>query len=248
MFVSKMLMALASLSAVYLLAPTLANSSIEDMGEGFDRQSDEEIAQARKEIDALFNDAVEPKSLSKVEQKAILDKYQYLDPKREVPTDLLEEAVLYFDKNMSKFPNQSHITIIDFAKRSNKERFFVINMSTGAVEKFYTTHGHGSDKNRDGYAERFLNVVNSGASSIGFIRTGEVYSGKFKRSVRLDGLSSTNSKVRERAIVLHGWDNAHERPVIQGLSWGCPAMDWDVKDGVIDKVKEGSLMYMGVSK
>jgi hypothetical protein len=248
MKLSNLFGALLLASVTYVPVNSTAQFGPNEIGEGFDRQSPEEIEKARLEIEALFKDAVEPKTLNKVQASAILQKYQHLDPNKEVPTDLLEDAVLYFDQNLSKFPNQAYIVVIDFKPRSNVRRFFLINMASGEVEKFFTTHGHGSDKNRDGYAERFLNVVNSGASSVGFIRTGEVYWGKFKRSVRLDGLSTTNSKVRERAIVLHGWDNAHERPVIQGLSWGCPALDWTVKDGVIDKVKEGSLMYIGVSK
>jgi hypothetical protein len=222
--------------------------SPDEIGEGFDRQSPAEIEKARLEIEHVFGSSATIKPLNAVEKKALLKKYQHLDPKHEVPTDLLETAVTYFDQNLGKFPNRNYITVIDFSLRSDVQRFFVIDMASGAVEKYRTTHGIGSDKNNDGYAERFGNVVNSGMSSLGFIRTAEVYWGKFKRSVRLDGLSKTNSKVRARAIVLHGWDNAHEKPVLQGLSWGCPALDWDVKDGIIDKVKEGSLMYIGTSK
>lgn len=245
---SKWIGAILMICALTQPTYSMAQDSFEELGEGFDKQSDEEIEKARQEIERLFKDAIEPKTLSARERHTVLTKFAHLDPKKEVPTDLLEEAVLYFDKNMSRFPNQTHITVIDFKPRSDKHRFFVIDMNTGEVVKYRTTHGIGSDKNKNGYAERFGNVPNSGASSLGFIRTAEVYSGKFKRSVRLDGLSSTNSNVRKRAIVLHGWDNAHEKPVIQGLSWGCPALDWEVKDSVIDKVKEGSLMYIGVSK
>lgn len=224
-----------------------ANANVE-MTEGFDRQSPEEIARAKAIIERDFQDAIEPKDIHPILQRFILDDYNHLDPKKEVPADLLKEAVLYFDANMNKFSNQDYITIIDFSKRSDKSRFFVIDMETGTVAKYHTAHGHGSDKNRDGWAEFFGNVINSGASSIGFIRTAEVYEGKFKTAVRLDGLSKTNSNLRERAIVLHGWDDAHEKDVIQGLSWGCPAMDWNVILKVIGQVKEGSLMYMGVSK
>lgn len=231
-----------------LALPMIASAQqTEILGEGFDRESPEKIEQARQEIEALFKDAIYPMGMNAFRKSVTLANYQHLDPNGEVPTDLLEDAVIFLDANKSKFPNQNYIIVIDFKPRSDRYRFFLIDMVSGAVEKFHTTHGHGSDQNRDGYAERFLNIVNSGASSIGFIRTSEVYWGKFKRSVRLDGLSSTNSRVRERAIVLHGWDNAHERNIIQGLSWGCPALDWDVKDAVIDKVRDGSLMYIGVS-
>jgi hypothetical protein len=44
------------------------------------------------------------------------------------------------------------------------------------------------------------------------------------------------------------FDKAYQKPVIQGLGWGCPALDWTVKDGVIDKVAQGSLMYIGIAK
>ena len=218
-----------------------------ELGEGFDKQGPAEIENARKEIEATFSKAVLPNQLSSEDKAAILANYQHLDPNKEVPADLLEQTVLYFDANKTGFPNQAYITIIDFAVHSSHQRLFVIDMATGVVEKFRTTHGWASDKDSNGYAESFGNVVNSGKSSLGFSRTGEVYWGKFKRSIRLDGLSTTNSKMRERAIVLHGWDKAFERQEIQGLSWGCPALDWSVKDAIIDKVKEGSLMFLGVS-
>lgn len=233
---------------VSAMAPGSSHGQVADsLGEGFDKESPEKIEAAKKEIENLFADAIYPSSMNAFAKDVVTANYQHLDPGHEVPTDLLKDAVVFFDANKSKFPNQDYIIVIDFKPRSDKYRFFLINMATGAVEKFHTTHGQGSDQDQDGFAERFLNVVNSGASSLGFIRTSEVYSGKFKRSVRLDGLSKTNSRVRERAIVLHGWDNAHEKNVIQGLSWGCPALDWNVKDAVIDKVRDGSLMYIGVS-
>lgn len=220
----------------------------DEIGEGFDRQSDEEIEAARQQIEREFADAIQPRMLTEQQQAGILANYGHLDPKKEVPTDLLKEALVYFDANKSKFPNQTHITIVDFKKKSKESRFFLINLETGAVEKYHTTHGVGSDKNDDGLAESFGNVENSGKSSLGFVRTAEVYTGKYKRSVRLDGLSKTNSNIRKRAVVFHGWDNVHEANVKQGLSWGCITLDWDVKDAVLDKIKEGSLMYVGVSK
>jgi hypothetical protein len=164
-----------------------------------------------------------------------------------VPPDLLQKAVAYFDANKSRFPNQAYITVVDFRPRSDKYRLYIINMADGSVEKFHTTHGVNSDKNADGIATVFGNVINSGMSSLGFVRTGEVYSGSYKRSIRLDGLSSTNSNIRDRAVVFHGWDKVHEANVIQGMSHGCITLDWKVKDAAIDKIKEGSLMYVGQS-
>lgn len=214
--------------------------------EGYDRQSPEEIERARQEIQAQFGDA-EVGIMSEEDKAGVLAKYNYLDPMSEVPTDLLEKAILYFDKNKAKFPNQEYITIVDFKLRSDKARLFLIQLATGAVEKFHTTHGLNSDKNNNGYAESFGNVLNSGKSSLGFVRVSEVYSGKFGRSIRLDGLSSTNDNIRARAVVFHGWDKTYEQDKIQGLSWGCITLDYKIRDSVLDRVRDGSLMYVGVS-
>lgn len=228
--------------ALLLLLPAFA------FADGPDKQTPAEIAAAHAAIERDFPQVVQPRAISKAKKKRILAKYAYLDPRKEVPTDLLETAVLFFDQNLTGFPNQNYISIVDYGKRSDKQRFFVIDMTTGEVTKHWTIHGWGSDLNKDGTAESFGNVINSGKSSIGFVRTAEVYSGTYKRAIRLDGLSDTNSNVRDRAIVVHGFDEAHEKPVIQGLGWGCPALDWAIKDGVIDKIKEGSMMYFAVSK
>jgi len=223
-----------------------AQASEQMTGEGYDVQSPEEIEKARREIEVLFKDA-DPGIMSAEDKISVLARYSYLDPMHEVPTDLLEKALLYFDKNKDKFPNQEYITIVDFKLRSDKARLFLIQISTGLVEKFHTTHGLNSDKNNNGYAESFGNVINSGKSSLGFARVSEVYSGKFGRSIRMDGLSTTNSNIRARAIVFHGWDKTYEADKIQGLSWGCITLDYKVRDTVLDRIKEGSMMYVGVS-
>lgn len=215
--------------------------------EGFDVQSPEEIRRAHLQIDKDFAHAREPQIFSEAERLNILAGYSYLDPQHLIPTDLLQSAVIYFDANKASFANSAYLTIVDFKPRSDKYRFFLINMSDGSVERYHTTHGTGSDPQKSGYAEIFGNVINSGMSSLGFIRTGEVYTGRFKRSIRLDGLSKTNSNMRDRAVIVHGWDNVHEANVLEGLSWGCITLDWKLKDAVIDKIKEGSLMYAGVS-
>lgn len=43
-------------------------------------------------------------------------------------------------------------------------------------------------------------------------------------------------------------DGVKEANVIQAMTWGCIALDWTVKDAVLDKIKEGALLYVGVSK
>jgi len=236
------------LTLLFLFTPLAHAIPVIEMGEGFDKQSPEEILRARIQIEAEFANAINPNILPLQEQTRILKKYSYVDPQGDVPQDLLDEAILYFDTNKDKFPNQAYITIVDFNPRSDHYRFYLVNMVDGSSEKYHTTHGVGSDKKKTGYATIFGNVINSGMSSLGPIRTAEVYSGKYKVSVRLDGLADTNSNIRERSIIFHGWDRVHEANVIQGLSWGCITLDWKVKDAVLEKIKEGSLMYVGVSK
>ena len=213
----------------------------------FDLQSADEIAQARERIQQDFSSAKLPASLSALQKIQILQSYNYVDPKEEVPKDLLKASLLYFDLNKAQFENQNYITVINYKPRSDNYRFFVIDMTTGTVEKYHTAHGWGSDKNIDGIATSFGNVNNSKKSSLGFAKTAATYSGKFLRSLRLDGLSTTNSNLRSRAIVVHGWDHIHEANEIPGVTQGCPALDWKIKDAVIDKIQNGSLVNMGYS-
>src|SRR5690606_28831407 len=107
---------------------------------------------------------------------------------------------------------------------SNKKRLHVINMSTGAGWSLHVAHGKGSDKNHDAYAERFSNTSGSNASSLGAYLTAETYSGSNGYSLRLDGLSTTNSNARRRAVVVHGASYVKDSNVKQGRSWGCPAV------------------------
>ena len=62
------------------------------------------------------------------------------------------------------------------------------------------------------------------------------------------GLSSTNSNVRARAIVIHGASYVQESSVIQGRSWGCPAVAMENRDTVVKALKGGSLIYAVLDK
>jgi hypothetical protein len=230
-----------------IIVLTILITGLTAHAENPDRESWSKIQAAQELISQEFADVVEPDQLFQKQAERVLSGYNHLDPYRRVPSNLLASAVLYFDQNKAKFKNQKYITIVDLAPRSNNYRLFIINMATGSVERFRTTHGEGSDRNRDGYAESFGNVPGSKKSSLGYVRTAEVYYGSFGRSLRLDGLSSTNSKIRQRAVVFHGWSPVVEANQIQPLSWGCVTIDPDYRDGVIDKIKDGSLMLVNLS-
>ena len=168
--------------------------------------------------------------------------YSHLDPDGIVPQKLLETAVEYFDSNISKIRNQRQIGIIDFKQHSSQERFYIIDMESGRVESYLTAHGKNSDPDNDGYATIFSNTKDSLMSSLGFYLTAETYYGSNGYSLRLDGLSSTNSEARDRAIVIHGAD--YVKPGSQaGRSFGCPALEMRYHADLINRLKGGSLLY-----
>lgn len=177
------------------------------------------------------------------ERDKILEKYQYVDPNRMVPTEHLETAILYYHEVKSSLKNADILSVIDYGKRSTEKRWYLINMVTGSVFNIHVAHGKGSDSNHDGYAEKFSNKEGSNATSLGFYKTAETYSGNNGYSLRLDGLSSTNSNARSRAIVIHGASYVQDSAVIQGRSWGCPAVSSSHRDRIINLIKGGSLIY-----
>lgn len=179
----------------------------------------------------------------------ILEKYKHLDPKKLVPRNLLKKALLYWEANPSRFPNKKFIAVVDFSKKSRKDRFFLIDMKTGSVLDHHVAHGSKSDKNDDGIPETFSNIVDSNMSSLGVYRASESYqSDKFGYSMRLDGLSSTNSNVRKRAIVLHpAWYVKETSLYAPGKTYGCLGLSSSVSEDVINKMKGGSLIYVGLS-
>jgi len=174
-------------------------------------------------------------------------KYSYVDPNNIIPAKLKTAALAYYDTNKPKIANQKYLSIIDFSMNSKKARFFIINMSTGSVWAIHVAHGKGSDPDHDGYAQTFSNSSGSNASSLGYYMTAETYTGSHGYSLRLDGLSSTNSNVRARAIVVHGADYVEEASIIQGRSWGCPAVTMANRTTLINMIKGGSIIFAGRS-
>ncbi|NJL26183.1 MAG: murein L,D-transpeptidase catalytic domain family protein [Calothrix sp. SM1_5_4] len=229
-----------------LVACTPANSlqAQDEAGqEGLEAEVVPELSEREKAELAEFRED----ALTASQEATMLARYDYVDPDNEVPDSLLKKALTYYEANRSRIPNGGYLSIIDFAKASSRRRFFVIDMKTGAVLKFHVAHGSGSDRDHDGLAERFSNVSGSNASSLGYYKTAETYQGKHGLSLRLDGLSSTNSNARSRAIVIHGANYVSDANVKQGRSWGCPALSMDNRSRVINMLKGGSIIYAGLS-
>lgn len=139
------------------------------------------------------------------------------------------------------------LSIVDFTKSSQEKRLWIIDLAEKKL--LYHTlvaHGKGSGGDR---ATRFSNTVSSHQSSLGFYVTGEVYYGKHGRSLRLDGMDpGFNSKARDRAIVLHGADYVSQSFIRRagrlGRSFGCPAVPVSLSSGIIDQIKEKTVLFI----
>lgn len=178
----------------------------------------------------------------------ILQMYDYLDPQNIVPDKALADAVLYFENNRARISNKNFISVIDYTQNSRENRFYIINMNTGAVWNIHVAHGKGSDPDFDGHATSFSNQSGSLKSSLGFYLTAETYYGEHGLSLRMDGLSPSNSNARQRAIVIHGASYVQNVDRVQGRSWGCPAIALNLRDRVIGLLKGGSLIYAAYEK
>lgn len=198
---------------------------------------------------------VMPMTLTTDERATIVHKYDHLDPADEVPRGLLEDAILYFDMNLALIPKQRYFVVMDMSLFSGKDRFWLVDLVTGAVEPHKVAHGDGSDPDHDGYAQMFSNVEGSHKSSLGFYLSGEIYDGTHAHSMRLDGLNRdgspndlANNNARQRLIVMHEASYVSDSNTNkQGRSNGCPALDPSIEVDVVDRIHDGSLLYMAIS-
>jgi hypothetical protein len=169
--------------------------------------------------------------------------YSYVDPRAQVPPALLSRALSYYHANLDKIENKNYLTVADYSQHSSKARFYVVNMNTGSVWAIHVAHGKGSDPSNSGYATRFSNLEGSEQTSLGYYLTAETYNGEHGLSLRIDGLSSTNSNVRKRDIVVHGASYVSDSNLQAGRSWGCFAVPFDDRSSVVESIKGGSLIF-----
>ena len=117
-------------------------------------------------------------------------------------------------------------------------------------------HGVGSDRDDDGIAERFSNVYNSLASSLGAARGGELYTGINGLSLRLDGLDPSNSSMRMRDIVAHSYQPERRRyfnaSLIAvrggkpGMSEGCFVIAPHLREWLFGILRDGGFLFAGL--
>ncbi len=150
-------------------------------------------------------------------------------------------------KSNGRLLNENIISIIDFSKSSASKRLFVIDLASGVL-LFNTYVAHGQNSGSE-MAERFSNKLCSLQSSLGFYETASTYIGKHGYSLKLEGLEKgINDNVMERAIVMHGASYVSEGIIkikgYLGRSWGCPAVPEKYSKPIIDKIKNGSCIFI----
>lgn len=137
--------------------------------------------------------------------------------------------------------------IANFDLHSRERRFFVLDVVARQSTAYLCAHGIGSEgPSDDGMADVFSNEPGSHATSLGIYRCAETYEGRNGYSLRLDGLEETNSRARDRYVVVHGANYVSDEFVDNhgrvGRSQGCPALDHQYARTVIDQLKHGSLL------
>ncbi len=143
--------------------------------------------------------------------------------------------------------NDHIISIIDFTKSSSQKRLFIIDLEQSRLLfNTYVAHGQNSGKE---YATRFSNTPESFQSSLGFYETSGTYQGKNGYSMQLVGLEKgINDKADKRAIVMHGAPYVSDIYIRSqgyiGRSWGCPAVPEKLNKPIIDKIKNGSCLFI----
>jgi hypothetical protein len=139
------------------------------------------------------------------------------------------------------------LTLIDFSLSSNTKRLWVIDLATNTV-LFQSLVAHGRNTGEE-YASAFSNSNSSNKSSLGFYATGEIYQGKHGVSLRLDGLENgVNDNARERGVVMHAADYVSESFIRNnkrlGRSQGCPAIPFELRDKIIETIKNKSCLFI----
>lgn len=128
---------------------------------------------------------------------------------------------------------------VDLARHSGRRRFVVWDFQHNApILTAPVSHGSGAQEShiRSAYA-RFSNEDGSHLSSLGRALIAERYEGRYGIAYRLDGLDATNSNLRSRCVVLHGWEHTTSYPIWPRAtvgSFGCPVLSRKVMAKVDD--------------
>jgi hypothetical protein len=139
------------------------------------------------------------------------------------------------------------LSIVDFSQPSINKRLYVIDLDNYTLlYNTWVAHGAKTGKNSATY---FSNKPSSHKSSLGFYITGETYKGSNGYSLKLLGMEKgINDYALRRGIVMHGADYVSEEYIENqgyiGRSYGCPAINSEISQDLIDMVKDGTCLFI----
>lgn len=164
-----------------------------------------------------------------------------LDPR------LLGRAMASFNRHRAQVRNADLMAIADYSRASRDRRFHLVDVVSGASVSMLVAHGRGSDPAHSGWLQKFSNADGSYASCAGAFVTGDAYSGKHGRSMRLIGLDATNSNALDRAIVIHTAPYVTEAMARDmgkvGRSQGCFTLTEPDLRQVLARMGDGRFLY-----
>ena len=143
------------------------------------------------------------------------------------------------------------LTVIDYSLPSSLRRLWVLDPdSLRVLVHEHVAHGRGSSDPVDpARAVRFGNEPESHRTSLGLFLTGSTYTGQHGLSLELDGLEpGVNDRARARRIVIHPADYVSAAFRARsggwvGRSFGCPALAPEVAGAVIERIRDGSVLF-----
>jgi hypothetical protein len=179
----------------------------------------------------------------------VINAYDSLLKNTDLGFDAFNQAYIAYQSLVSrnKLLNDSLLTIVDYSKPSNKERLYIFDLKNfELVDKSLVAHGQNSGIISP---EEFSNRKKSHKSSLGLFITSVTYYGKHGYSLRIDGLEKgINDNARARAIVFHGAHYVSQLYIKKngrlGRSFGCPAIPYSKTQSIIDRIKNGSCVYI----
>ena len=125
--------------------------------------------------------------------------------------------------------NTDVVLFVDASRHSGRRRFVAWSFERNApMFTCPVSLGSGAKEShvRSAYAE-FSNNEGSHLSSLGRAIVAERYEGRYGVAYRLDGLDESNSNLRPRCVVLHGWEHTTSYPIWPRStvgSHGCPVL------------------------
>lgn len=168
-------------------------------------------------------------------------------PQPRINPGLLARARAALDAKRPYLRDTDVMAIADYSQASANPRFYLVNVASGMVTAYQVAHGRGSDPHHSGYLNYFSNAHGSEASSAGAYVTGDVYYGKYGRSLRLKGLDYSNSNAEARSIVVHSASYAEPSIVSQfgklGRSEGCFTLSQLSLQYVLQQLGPGRLLF-----